>query len=183
MHGGTVEARSDGPGQGSEFVVRLPVAGAGRPRPRPPAATASDGRRAGSRRRILVVDDNRGRGRQPGACCCELMGHEVRTAHDGAEAVRGGGGVPARRGPARHRPAGAERLRGLPAASGEQPWGEDVVIVALTGWGQEEDRRRSREAGFDHHLVKPVEPAALEKLLAALPPQGGLSRLVVGSPS
>ena len=94
-----------------------------------------------------------------------LMGNEVRTAHDGLEAVEV-----------------AETFRpdvvlldiGLPELNGyevarrirEQPWGRDVVLVALTGWGQEEDRRRSQEAGFDHHLVKPVDLAALEKLLA-----------------
>ena len=111
-----VEARSDGPGRGSEFVVRLPVvlsrgaadAGGGEP---------SDGRAPTSRRRILVVDDNRDAADSL-AMLLELMGNEVRTAHDGLEAVRGGGGVPARRGAAGHRPAEAERLRGLPPHPG-----------------------------------------------------------------
>jgi CheY-like chemotaxis protein len=94
-----------------------------------------------------------------------LMGHEVRTAHDGQEAVRTA---------EEFRPdvilldIGMPRMNGYDAcrAIREKPWGRDVVLVALTGWGQEEDKRRSKEAGFDRHLVKPVEPAAVEKLLA-----------------
>ena len=70
---------------------------------------------------------------------------------------------------------GLPRLNGYEAAGRirEQPWGRDMVLVALTGWGQEEDKRRAREAGFDHHLTKPVDPAALEKLLSRLDPRAG----------
>ena len=160
MHGGTVEARSDGPGRGSQFVVRLPVVKAA-----PQAATSQgdDGLSATAKRRILVVDDNHDSAMSLGMML-KLMGNETHTAHDGLAAVEA-----------------AEKFRpdmilldiGLPKLNGydacrrirEQPWSKGIVIVALTGWGQEEDRRRSQEAGFDHHLVKPVEIAALQTLL------------------
>ena len=152
-------------GLGCEFVVRLPLA-ASRPRNRQsPTAQAS---RAGRSRRILVVDDNRDAAASL-VMMLSLLGHETRMAHDGGEAVEL-----------------AEAFRpdlilldiGLPKLNGydacrrirQQPWGQGMVIVAATGWGQEEDRRRSREAGFDHHMVKPVDPAALVKLIASLAP-------------
>ena len=118
------------------------------------------------RLRILVVDDNRGRGRQPGH---DAQDHGQRHAHGPRrpEARGSGGGVPARRDPARHRHAETERLRGGRRIR-QQPWGSNVFLVAQTGWGQEDDSRRSKEAGFDVHMVKPVDPAALEKLLAEL---------------
>jgi CheY-like chemotaxis protein len=95
----------------------------------------------------------------------KLMGHEVRTAHDGISGIEAA---------AAFRPdiilldIGMPRLNGYDAAKQirEQPWGRDVTLVALTGWGQDEDRRRSEEVGFNFHVVKPVEPAALEKLVA-----------------
>jgi CheY-like chemotaxis protein len=101
------------------------------------------------------------------AMMLKIMGNDTRTAHDGMQALEVA---------EEFRPdvifldIGMPRLNGLDAARRirEQPWGGGVTLVALTGWGQEEDRRRSREAGFDHHLVKPVEPAQLEKLLASL---------------
>ena len=97
----------------------------------------------------------------------KLMGNEAKTAHDGLEALDVA---------AAYRPdlilldIGMPRLNGYETAKRirEQPWGKGVVLVALTGWGQEEDRRKSDEAGFDSHMVKPIEPAALEKLLANL---------------
>jgi PAS domain S-box-containing protein len=164
MHGGSVEARSGGPGRGSEFVVRLPVAlGPGADRPPPGGETA-----AALPRRVLVVDDNRD-GADSLAMILRLLGNEVRVAYDGAEAVRA-----------------AEAFRpdvilldiGLPKLNGHEtarrirrePWGGRVVLIAVTGWGHEEDRRRSQEAGFDFHLVKPVDPYALMKLLAGLLP-------------
>ena len=98
-----------------------------------------------------------------------IMGNDIRTAYDGQEAVAGGGGVPARRGAAGHRPAEAERLRGVPPHPGAAV-GQEHGPHRRDGWGQEEDRRRSHEAGFDHHLVKPVDPHALMKLLAELRP-------------
>jgi CheY-like chemotaxis protein/nitrogen-specific signal transduction histidine kinase len=165
MHEGSIEARSEGPGRGSEFVVRLPVAiepslGAER------ASGEGEQPAPTSRRRILVVDDNRDAA-QTLAELLELAGNDLRTAHDGCEAVEVAN---------EFRPAlvlldiGLPRMNGYEVARSirGQPWGKRVVLVALTGWGQEEDRHRSREAGFDHHVIKPVEPDALFKLLATL---------------
>jgi CheY-like chemotaxis protein len=95
----------------------------------------------------------------------KLMGNETRTAHDGQEAIDVA---------AAFRPdlilldIGMPRLNGYDTAKQirQQSWGKTIVLVALTGWGQDEDRRKSDEAGFDSHMVKPIEPAALEKLLA-----------------
>ena len=117
-------------------------------------------------RRILVVDDNVDAADSLGMVL-ELLGNEVRTAHDGEAGVEAAGGF---------RPdvvlmdIGMPRLNGYEAARRmrEQSWGEGLFLVALTGWGQDEDRRRSASAGFDHHLVKPVAPATLAKLLAGL---------------
>jgi CheY-like chemotaxis protein/two-component sensor histidine kinase len=165
MHGGSVAAHSAGVGRGSEFVVRLPLA-LGEPEgtvaPAPPAGAAGAGH---ARRRILVVDDNRD-GAATLAMMLSLLGHDTRTAHDGLEALDVA---------AAFRPEvvlldiGMPKLNGYDAARRlrQEPWGRDVVLVACTGWGQEEDRQRSREAGFDVHLVKPVAFADLEKLLAS----------------
>ena len=165
MHGGTVEARSDGEGRGSEFVVRLPVA--------VPAPAPSDGSdNSGGEvvppgpRRILVVDDNADAADSL-AELLELLGNEVRTAYDGEAGVRAAG---------EFRPAVVLCDIGMPKMNGyeacrrirEQPWGDQVVLVALTGWGKDEDRKLSQEAGFDHHLVKPVDLTTLEKLLASI---------------
>jgi signal transduction histidine kinase len=163
LHGGRVEARSEGHGKGSEFVVRLPVVlsmvqenqeSPGDEQQPSPAV----------RRRVLLVDDNVDAAASM-ALMLEIMGNEVRIAHDGVAGVEAA---------AEFRPnlilldIGMPRLNGYEACRRirEQPWGQKAVIVALTGWGQDEDRRRSQEAGFNNHLVKPVEPAALEKLLA-----------------
>jgi PAS domain S-box-containing protein len=164
MHGGRVEARSEGHGQGSEFIVRLPVAlsvvhdeaGEGDARPARPAP----------RHRILVVDDSVDAASSL-AMMLRLMGNEVRIAHDGLEGIA----VAAAYGPdVILLDIGMPRLNGFDACRRirEQPWGQGMFIVALTGWGQEEDKRRSQEAGFDDHLVKPVEPAALEELLESV---------------
>jgi CheY-like chemotaxis protein len=166
MHGGTVEARSEGHGFGSEFVVRLPVLAPSGHEPQPTAESEQPSG-APAERRIVVADDNEDSAFTM-AMMLKIMGHDVRTAHDGFEAIKV-----------------AEAFRpelilldiGMPILNGydacrrirEQSWGKGVVMVALTGWGQDEDKRQSREAGFDHHLVKPIEPEALEKLLAALP--------------
>ena len=166
MHGGTVTAASEGPGKGSTFTVTLPMVLA-TPRPAvPDAVSPAQEFVVGSRRRILVVDDNRD-GAEMMATMLRLMGNEVRTAYTGIQAV-----------------AAAEAFRprlilmdiGMPQLDGyeatrlirAEPWGRDIFIVALTGWGQAKDRARSREAGCDGHLVKPVEPAALETLLTDL---------------
>ncbi|MCA1705262.1 MAG: response regulator, partial [Actinobacteria bacterium] len=162
MHGGTVEARSDGPGKGSEFVVRLAVAEVKDPGPQRAACEHEKG--AAPARRILVVDDNRDVADSLGMLL-RMMGNEVHTAHDGLEAV---GAAAAFQPDVVLLDLGLPKLNGYEAARRirEQDGGTDMVLVAVTGWGQEEDRRRSKEAGFDHHMTKPVEFAALQKLLA-----------------
>jgi PAS domain S-box-containing protein len=164
MHGGSVEARSEGHGRGSEFIVRLPVV---------PEVVQGQQQGPGEQRngpaglhRILVADDNIDSADSL-ALMLKLMGNEVRTAHDGLEAVEAA---------AEYHPdvilldIGMPKLNGYDACRRirEQPWGKGAVIAALTGWGQPEDKRRAREAGFDTHLVKPVEPASLDRLLAEL---------------
>jgi PAS domain S-box-containing protein len=164
MHGGSVEVRSDGHGLGSEFAVRLPVVLSLAERERD-VDDAERGKTAAGRR-VLVVDDNRDAAISL-AMLLRLMGNEAQTAHDGQEAL-----VAA----AAFRPdvilldIGMPKLNGYDAARTirREPWGKNVVLVAVSGWGQEDDRRRSREAGFNFHMVKPVDPAALEKLLAEL---------------
>jgi signal transduction histidine kinase/ActR/RegA family two-component response regulator len=166
MHGGTVEARSDGLGTGSEFVIRLPTAekraDAGGAGPGAPA-TASDQ----PARRILVVDDNRDSAESL-ALLLRISGHEVLAVHDGLAAVEAVDSW------------GAEIVLldiGLPELDGyevatrirQRPDSKRIVLIAVTGWGQDSDRRRSREAGFDAHLTKPIENATLQKLLAAVP--------------
>ena len=164
LHGGRVEAHSDGPGQGSEFVVRLPLALPLSRRPQPDDSAAEGG--PSCRYRILVVDDNKD-GAISLSILLRIMGHETFTAHDGLEAVEA---------TAKYRPdvvlldIGLPRLNGYDACRRirEQAGSTPPVLIALTGWGQEDDRRRSKEAGFNFHMVKPVDPAALEKLLAGL---------------
>jgi CheY-like chemotaxis protein len=161
MHGGEVEARSQGPGKGSEFIVRLPAEGKARVAPQ--GAAGNEPAPAAAPLRILVVDDNRDSADSM-AIFLEIKGHEVRTAHDGltaveeAEAFQPGVVI---------LDIGLPKLNGYEAAQrirGRR--GDNVLLIALTGWGQEEDRRRSREAGFDHHLTKPVSLDKLNKLLA-----------------
>ena len=162
MHGGSVEAKSDGHGMGSEFIVRLPVVLS----LAQPLNDEEEPVRSSGRRRVLVVDDNRDAAVSL-AMMLKLMGNETKTAHDGLEALDVA---------AAYRPElilldiGMPKLNGYDTARHirQQPWGKGVVLVALTGWGQEEDRRKSQDAGFDHHMTKPIEPAALEKLLANL---------------
>jgi signal transduction histidine kinase len=159
MHGGTVQAFSDGPGKGSEFVVHLPVL----PRSQvlidpPPPATEN-----GVASRVLVVDDNRDSADSL-AVLVRLWGHEARTAHEGLSAVKAARA---------YRPEAVLLDIGLPGLDGyevarqlRRDLGHEVLLVALTGYGQDEDRRKSREAGFDHHLVKPADPNDLRRLLA-----------------
>ena len=175
MHGGTVEARSEGPGKGSEFIVRLPLMKEGAVGRQAP--TTGDGPATTSKRRILIVDDNHDSAMSLGMML-NLMGNDTRTAHDGLAAVEAAG---------EFRPDVILLDIGLPKLNGyeacrrirEQPWSKGMVIVALTGWGQDEDRRRSEEAGFNHHMVKPVEVDALEKVLATpnvRPADGGMTK-------
>jgi signal transduction histidine kinase/ActR/RegA family two-component response regulator len=163
LHGGHVEAKSEGPGKGSEFIVRLPaVDEAADPAPKPEKSMT--GQLGGYR--VLVADDNVDSATSL-AMLLRLMGNEVHTAHDGLQAVEVARelqpdlalldiGMP--------KLNGYETCQRIRAESG----GRKVLLVALTGWGQDEDIRRSHLAGFDRHLVKPVEPAALEKLLGSM---------------
>jgi PAS domain S-box-containing protein len=164
MHGGTIEASSAGAGKGSEFLIRLPslvdsstsaVDG-----PVPAVATAS------ARLRVLIVDDNRDNVESL-RLLLGLMGHDVRVAHDGFEGI-----------------SAAEIFRpdivlldiGMPKLDGNEvckrirtyDWGRELVLIAQTGWGQVEDRRRTAAAGFDYHMVKPIDHEALSKLLAEI---------------
>jgi PAS domain S-box-containing protein len=163
MHGGSIEGKSDGPGRGSEFVVRLPVVVEASVPPRPKGGEQASHK---SSLRILIVDDNRDSADSL-AMMLKIMGNDTRTAYDGKEGV-----------------VLAEEFRpdvllfdiGLPKLNGyeacrlirQQPWGKAAILIAVTGWGSEDDRQRSREAGFDHHMVKPADANTLMKLLAEL---------------
>ncbi|HEX5106272.1 MAG TPA: ATP-binding protein, partial [Pirellulaceae bacterium] len=167
MHGGSVEAQSAGEGQGSTFVVTLPLL-AGHLEVEPPREPApAAGMDGAATRRVLVVDDNQD-GANSLAVLLRLSGHEVQVAHDGLQAVETAGD---------YRPEIIFLDIGLPKLNGYdvcrqirgKPWGKEIVIVALTGWGQDGDRRKSQEAGFDQHLIKPVHPDALMRVLDDLP--------------
>ena len=165
MHGGSVEARSEGANKGSEFVVRLPAAAEPAPA-RPPRSKLPAGGQLAPRR-ILVVDDNR----DAADSLCMLLraqGHEVSVAYDGLEAVDSAIG---RTPDVVLMDIGLPGLYGYDAARRiREARGREVLLVAITGWGQDEDRRRSREAGFDFHLTKPVDPEAITRLLATQRP-------------
>jgi CheY-like chemotaxis protein len=164
MHGGTVEARSEGPRAGAEVIVRLPALGDGEP----PDGVAKNGEAAApkSSLKILIVDDNRD-GAQSLSALLRLLGNETQTAFDGQQGIDM-----------------AEEFRpdvvlldiGLPKLNGyeacqrirERDWGRQATLIAVTGWGQDNDRRRSEDAGFDHHLTKPVMLPDLMNLLSGL---------------
>jgi CheY-like chemotaxis protein len=118
------------------------------------------------KRRILVVDDNMDAAESLAAVLA-INGHETRMAHDGVQAVEEAQAF---------KPDVVFLDIGMPTVDGHEtarrirrePWGQAMVLVALTGWGQTEDRRRSKEAGFDHHLVKPADPTVVEKLISSL---------------
>jgi CheY-like chemotaxis protein len=159
LHHGTIEAHSPGVGRGTELVVRIPVVD-------PPVATAPSRlakQTTSGSRRVLVVDDNHDSAESL-QILLQLSGHEVRTAHDGLEAVNAAAsflpdvvlldiGLPGLNGY-----EAARRIRALPS-------GRTLKLVALTGWGQERDRQQSTESGFDVHLVKPVDHGVLLKLI------------------
>jgi len=164
MHGGSVTAFSDGDGLGSEFLMTVPVM----KNERAPAAAGSEPAAAPQiRRRILVADDNSD-ALESLAMLLELGGHEVFSAANGALALESA---------ERHLPDVALLDIGMPKLDGyevarrirAQPWGRRITLVALTGWGQDADRRRSGEAGFDSHLVKPLDLDKLTQLLGKLP--------------
>jgi CheY-like chemotaxis protein len=163
MHGGTVQAQSQGPGRGSRFVVRLP------PSPHQVGSRAEVSMSpacAQGRKRVLVADDNYDSATSLGILLNDA-GYDVRTAGDGGQALETA---------AQFHPdivlldIGMPRLNGYEVARQirRQPWGRGVLLVALTGWGGAEHRQQTAAAGFDHHLTKPVDPAALTRLLAAL---------------
>jgi CheY-like chemotaxis protein len=164
LHGGSVEAKSEGAGLGSEFIVTLPVVEL--PETRTPAGVPAAIVQPVpvTRRRVLVVDDNEDSVRSL-AELVVLMGHESVAARDGDEALQIA---------ETFRPDTVLLDLGMPRMSGydvcralrSKAWGESIVIAALTGWGQNEDRARTREAGFDGHFVKPLDPAALAEFLA-----------------
>jgi len=163
MHGGTIAVASDGPGHGSEFTLRILAAPDQAAAPR--AASLAEGI-AIPKKRILVVDDNQDAADSLGKIL-EFLGADVRLAKDGAEALETF---------KTHDPAVVLLDIGMPGMDGYEVAQRirggfperRAALVALTGWGQEEDRRRAREAGFDHHLVKPAEIADLQKLLSSL---------------
>jgi CheY-like chemotaxis protein len=166
MHGGSIEARSAGLGEGSEFLVRLPLSSVER---RIDSGDDGDGRQvecSTSGRRLLVVDDNEDAANSL-ALLLKLKGHHVEVAHHGRAALTIA---------ERYLPELIFLDIGMPGMDGyevarrlrQHPDLKNVVLAALTGWGQQEDRRRSAEAGFDHHLVKPPEPNLVDSLLSDL---------------
>jgi len=181
MHGGRVEGHSEGLGKGSSFVLTLPL--------RPDLAAAAAAARGAAAEpgragepglpcRVLVVDDNRDAA-QSLAAMLRLSGGEVETAHDGVQALRIA---------ERFRPTLVLLDIGMPGMSGfevarkirARPWGASVRLVAQTGWGQDEDRQRARDAGFDVHLIKPVDYAALMELMTGRASEKTLSPQLAG---
>jgi PAS domain S-box-containing protein len=161
MHGGVIEARSEGVGKGSEFVVRLPVREAAREETSPSTRPSSSSER--QKRRILIADDN------PDVVesfqlMLQMMGHEVETALDGLEAIEKAG---------QFEPEAIVLDIGMPGLDGletarrirQQPWGKRAVLIAITGWGNDNNKRESADAGFDVHLVKPVDPMTIVNTL------------------
>ncbi len=160
LHGGTIEAFSEGMGCGSTFVVRLPVLGAN---PLRQSLALTPNEESPGRRRILIVDDNHDAA-QSMATLLDIAGHNTQVAYDGLQALET---------TTSFRPDTVLLDIGLPKLDGFEtarriralPNGAGVLLIALTGWGQDEDRRKSKEAGFDHHLVKPIDLAAVLSLL------------------
>jgi CheY-like chemotaxis protein len=163
LHGGRIEARSEGPGKGSEFVVTLPLVA-------PPEARAAERpaarHEAASGRRVLVADDNQDAAATL-ALALQSLGHIVETASDGLEAIELA---------QRFKPSVMFLDLGMPGLTGFDvarrvragSWAEVPALIAVTGWGQADDKQRSREAGFDMHLVKPIDLATLETVLTTL---------------
>ncbi len=165
MQGGRVAVQSAGRGQGSRFVVHLPLAQSDADRAAPPGGAERPGPRA-RRQRILIIDDNQDAADSLGMLLT-LLGHETRVVYDGLSGLDLG---------VEFRPEVVLLDLGMPTLDGyataermrAEAWGRNLSLIALTGWGQEEDRRRTRMAGFNQHLMKPVEIDALTDLLAAL---------------
>jgi CheY-like chemotaxis protein/two-component sensor histidine kinase len=167
LHSGSIEARSSGEGKGSEFIVTLPVSQSETPlEPASPVSAGAVDTLHSLGVRVLVVDDNR-----DSADACSLLlqtcGYEVRTAYSGQEALAITDGF---------RPKIALLDVGMPGMNGyevarrlREKWAADVILVAVTGWGQAEDKRKTQAAGFDHHVTKPVNFDVLARLLAQYP--------------
>jgi len=163
LHGGSIEARSRGLGHGSEFIVTLPSARVEDAGASPSALVhqVATGRDA---LRVLIADDNRDNA-DSWSMLLQLAGHEVRTTYSGFEALEVA---------ADFRPQLVLLDIGMPEMNGYEVatriratrWGKSMLLVAVTGWGQQEDKRRALSAGFDHHLAKPVNLDALEPLFA-----------------
>jgi CheY-like chemotaxis protein len=169
MHGGTIEPRSQGPGQGSEFIIHLPLADDD-PWAMEPDTEGSELRRVmlAKGRRFLVVDDNRDSAESL-ATLLRLLGNDVRTAYDGRHGLLIA---------ASYRPDIVLLDLGLPGINGFEVAAQlrlisslkDTVLIAMTGFGRDEDRAKTREVGFHHHLVKPVDLDSLQLLLSTLSP-------------
>jgi PAS domain S-box-containing protein len=164
LHGGEVSASSEGLGRGSEFLVRLPRGVAAAQSEPVAAANQSLGlSQTASRGKLLVVDDNRDAATTL-AAVLELYGYTVMTVYSGAEALEVG---------ARLRPQVVLLDIGMPGMSGYETarrirleaWGRHTTLIAVTGWGQDDDKRKAQVVGFDHHLTKPVDPDDLDRLL------------------
>jgi CheY-like chemotaxis protein len=162
MHGGTLTARSAGPGHGSEFVLRMPVSEQALP-----TSSPSPRRSRANGHRVLIVDDNRDAA-EALSLQVKTMGAQVRTALSASDALGIGPDF---------LPDVVLLDLGMPDVDGfeaarqirQTAWGRRVHLVALTGWGQDKDRQRTKQAGFDRHLTKPAEPAELESVLAQSP--------------
>lgn len=161
LHGGSIEARSAGRGKGTELLVRLPIAAAVPAKHTSAAPRQSD---SSASRRVLIADDNHDAAVSL-SMLLQAMGHDTRVTHDGIEALEEA---------ELFRPEvvlldiGMPRLDGYETARRmrRQPWAAATQIVAVTGWGQETDRQRAKAAGFDRHLVKPVDLGALREVLS-----------------
>lgn len=172
MHAGSVTARSDGDGKGSEFVVRLPLASQKAPSLLQPVELTEScaspdhpqTKLSSDRRRVLVADDNVDAATTL-QILLDVMGNDVRIANDGVQAISIA---------ADFRPHVVLLDIGMPGMNGyeacrrirEEPWAIDTVLIALTGWGQDDDRQKSRAAGFHHHLIKPVDPTVLMECIS-----------------
>jgi signal transduction histidine kinase len=171
MHGGRIEAFSEGPGKGSEFTIRLPRSTAEiAPEPPRQPSPVEHARRDGKQLRVLVVDDSVDSAESM-AIILEMSGHDVRKAHNGPDALRAASD---------YRPDVVLMDIGMPGMSGhevaqkmrETSATRDVVLIAMTGYGRQVDREQSRAAGFDHHLVKPLDFEKLNEVLTASTAQG-----------
>ena len=164
LHGGTVEAHSAGLGQGSEFIVRLPALS-----PAEPIARIETAKQIAQTSRLLVVDDNIDSADML-VMLLQMLGHEAQAAYSGQTALETA---------VKYQPEFVLLDIGLPDMNGyevaqrlrQRPQTKDVRLIAMTGYGQDSDRQRSKEAGFDRHLVKPVDPQKLQELLTTLSQQ------------